>query len=136
MTSEREHGVLSVDRLRELMLDAQRTAYLDGLDHQHLHRDMWAVKGHYFTAYYNWPYTFGLLFGIGLYAEFERDPDRFRLGYDDLLSATGLGDAAELAARFGIDVRDVAFWTASLDVLRGRIDEFCALAANAPHSVA
>jgi oligoendopeptidase F len=91
---------------------------------------MWAVKGHYFTAYYNWPYTFGLLFGIGLYAEFERDPERFRLGYDDLLSATGLGEAAELAARFGIDVRSVDFWTASLDVLRARIDEFCALATR------
>jgi oligoendopeptidase F len=130
LSTERERGVLSVDRLRELMLDAQRAAYLDGLDHRHLHRDMWAVKGHYFTAYYNWPYTFGLLFGIGLYAEFERDPERFRLGYDDLLSATGLGEAAELAARFGIDVRSLDFWTASLDVLRGRIDEFCALASD------
>ncbi len=136
LSEERERGVLPVDRLRELMLDAQRTAYRDGLDHRHLHRDMWAVKGHYFTAYYNWPYTFGLLFGIGLYAEFERDAERFRLGYDDLLSATGLGEAAELAARFGIDVRSVAFWTSSLDVLRGRIDEFVALATGNVDSTA
>ena len=92
---------------------------------------MWAVKGHYYTAFYNWPYTFGLLFGIGLYAEYERDPERFRLGYDDLLSATGLAEAAELAARFDIDVRDVGFWTASLDVLRARIAELEALAAPA-----
>ncbi|MCU1351918.1 MAG: peptidase family protein [Acidimicrobiales bacterium] len=130
MTAERERGVLSVDRLRELMLDAQAEAYGDGVDPAHRHRDMWAVKGHYYTAYYNWPYTFGLLFGIGLYAEFERDPDRFRLGYDDLLSATGLAEGAELAGRFGIDIRDVAFWTASLDVLRARIDELVALAAG------
>ncbi|MGN6693442.1 MAG: M3 family oligoendopeptidase [Aquihabitans sp.] len=124
LSSEREQGVLSVDRLRELMLDAQAEAYGDGVDPQWRHRDMWAVKGHYFTAYYNWPYTFGLLFGIGLYAEFQRDPDRFRAGYDDLLSATGLGDAATLAARFGIDVADRAFWAASLQVLTERIDEF------------
>ncbi len=129
LSSERERGVLSVDRLRELMLDAQAATYGPGVDPAHRHRDMWAVKGHYFTAYYNWPYTFGLLFGIGLYAEFQRDPDRFRAGYDDLLSATGLGDAATLAARFGIDVADVAFWTASLDVLTARIDEFVAAAA-------
>jgi len=128
LSSERANGVLSVDRLCELMTDAQRTAYGDGLDHDHLHPYMWAVKGHYYTAYYNWPYTFGLLFGIGLYAEFQRDPERFRLGYDDLLSATGLGDADELAARFDIDIRSVDFWTASLDVVRDRIDEFCALA--------
>lgn len=132
LSAEREQGVLSVDRLRTLMLDAQAATYGDGVDPAHRHPDMWAVKGHYFTAYYNWPYTFGLLFGIGLYAAFRRDPERFRDGYDDLLSATGLGDAASLAARFGIDVRDTAFWTSSLDVLRGRIDEFVAAAEERP----
>jgi hypothetical protein len=45
---------------------------------------MWAVKGHYFTPFYNWPYTFGLLFGIGLYARYVDDPEAFRAGYDDL----------------------------------------------------
>ncbi len=129
MITERERGVVPVARLCELMVEAQRSTYLDGLDHDHLHPYMWAVKGHYFTAYYNWPYCFGLLFGIGLYAEYQRDPERFRVGYDDLLSATGLGDAAELAARFGIDIDSVAFWAASLDVLRARIDDFVALAA-------
>ena len=130
LSSERARGVLSVDRLRELMLEAQVSAYGDGLDPRHLHRDMWAVKGHYYTAYYNWPYTYGLLFGIGLYAEFQADPERFRAGYDDLLSATGLGDAATLAARFGIDVEDTAFWAASLEVLTSRIDEFEAAASD------
>ena len=100
------------------MTSAQRETYGDGLD-EHLHPDMWAVKPHYYgAAFYNWPYTYGLLFGIGLYAQFVEDPDRFRAGYDDLLSATGLGTAAELASRFGIDVADEAFWVASLDVLR------------------
>ena len=77
--------------------------------------------------FYNWPYTFGLLFGIGLYARYLEDPDSFRDGYDHLLSSTGLGDAASLGARFGIDVRDQAFWASSLDVLRGRIDELVRL---------
>lgn len=116
---------LSVAELREHMTSAQQEAYGSGLRPDALHHDMWAVKPHYYsTAFYNWPYTFGLLFGLGLYARFEDDPDRFRSGYDDLLSATGLGTAAALAARFGIDVGDEAFWTASLDVLRRRIDDF------------
>ena len=120
---------LSVRELCELMLDAQRTAYGDGLDQDVLHPYMWAVKPHYYgSSFYNWPYTYGLLFGIGLYARFLQDPERFRAGYDDLLSSTGLGSAADLAARFGIDVRSVGFWTDSLDVLRGRIDEFERLA--------
>ncbi|HEX5265972.1 MAG TPA: M3 family oligoendopeptidase [Acidimicrobiales bacterium] len=127
----RRDRTLSADQLCELMLAAQREAYGDGLDHQHLHPWMWAVKPHYYsTHFYNWPYTFGLLFGLGLFAAYRRDPERFRAGYDDLLSSTGLGEAADLAARFGIDVRDRAFWASSLDVLSGRIGAFCDQAAS------
>ncbi len=54
--------------LCDLMTEAQLATYGDGLDPNVLHPYMWAVKPHYYgTAYYyNWPYTFGLLFGIGL----------------------------------------------------------------------
>lgn len=125
----RARGPLAVAELNELMLDAQDASYGEGLDPAARHPYMWAAKPHYYgSSFYNWPYTFGLLFGIGLYARYQEDPERFRAGYDDLLSSTGLGDAAALGARFGIDVADEAFWTASLDVIRRRIDEFCALA--------
>ena len=122
---QRADRTLSVSELCDFMTDAQLATYGDGLDPDALHPYMWAVKPHYYgMAYYNWPYTFGLLFGIGLYARYMADPEQFRLGYDDLLSATGLGQASELAARFGIDVRDEAFWTDSLDVIRGRIADY------------
>ena len=128
---QRAGRALSVAELRELMTGAQREAYGPALDPGALHPDMWAVKPHYYaTAFYNWPYCYGLLFGIGLYARYREDPDWFRAGYDDLLSATGLGTAAELAARFDMDVADEAFWTASLDVLRARIDDFEALSTG------
>jgi pepF/M3 family oligoendopeptidase len=124
----RTQRAMSVHELNEAMTQAQLATYGDGLDASALHPYMWAVKPHYYaTAFYNWPYTFGLLFGIGLYARYTADPERFRLGYDDLLSATGLGDAAELAARFGIDIRDETFWSDSLDVIRKRIERFTAL---------
>jgi oligoendopeptidase F len=119
---------MSVQELNDAMTDAQLATYADGLDRDALHPYMWAVKPHYYaTAFYNWPYTFGLLFGIGLYARYTADPERFRLGYDDLLSATGLADAAELAGRFGIDIRDEGFWSDSLEVVRKRIERFTAL---------
>src|SRR4051812_24059429 len=128
----RAHRTLSIAELNDLMLDSQRRAYGDGLDPDVLHPYMWAVKPHYYsTSYYNWPYTFGLLFGIGLYACYQQDPAGFRSGYDDLLASTGLGSAAELAERFGIDVRSTGFWNASLDVLRGRIDEYAGLVETA-----
>lgn len=125
--SKRKERELSIDELSALMLDAQRQTYGDALDPQKLHPFMWAVKGHYYStglSFYNFPYMFGLLFGLGLYAQYQQDPDKFRLGYDDLLSSTGLGDAAELAARFGIEIQEPAFWRASLDVVRGDIDRF------------
>jgi pepF/M3 family oligoendopeptidase len=124
----RAERAMSVHELNAAMTGAQLATYGDGLDPGALHPYMWAVKPHYYaTAFYNWPYTFGLLFGIGLYARYTADPDRFRLGYDDLLAATGLADAAELAGRFGIDIRDESFWSDSLDVIRQRIERFASL---------
>jgi len=123
---------LSVGELNALMLEAQRETYGDGLDPATLHPYMWAMKPHYYSAarsFYNWPYTFGLLFGLGLYAHYRKDPQSFRAGYDDLLASTGLESAAELASRFGIDVRAEAFWRASLDVIREQVRAFETLTA-------
>lgn len=128
--TERE---LSVDEFCALMTQSQRDTYGDGLDGAALHPYMWAVKSHYYSpaqSFYNFPYMFGLLFGLGLYARYQADPDEFRAGYDELLSSSGEADAATLAARFGIDTRSPAFWRASLDVIRSDIATFEALVAR------
>ena len=127
---QRRRRELSIQELNELMLDAQRRTYGDGLDQQTLHPYMWAAKPHYYStgrSFYNFPYMFGLLFGLGLYARYQEDPERFRAGYDELLSSTGMASAPDLAARFGIDLRTPAFWHASLDIVRADIDRFEAL---------
>ena len=119
---------LSIAELNALMLDAQRQTYGDGLEEGTLHAYMWAAKPHYYSStFYNFPYLFGLLFGLGLYARYQSDPEGFKAVYDDLLSSTGLGDAADLAGRFGIDIRSVDFWRSSLDVVRKDIERFEAL---------
>ncbi|HZR40841.1 MAG TPA: M3 family oligoendopeptidase [Ktedonobacteraceae bacterium] len=124
---KRQRRELSVDEFNNLMLEAQCETYGDGLDEQVLHPYMWAVKQHYYSTgrlYYNYPYMFGLLFGLGLYARYQQDPEAFKQGYDDLLASTGLADAATLAARFGIDLHAEAFWQSSLDIIRRDIDRF------------
>lgn len=123
----RQARELSVDEFNELMLRAEVETYGDGLDPDRLHPYMWAVKSHYYSAglsYYNFPYMFGLLFGLGLYARYRHNPDVFRGGYDELLSSTGMADAATLAARFGIDTRSPDFWRASLAMIREEIERF------------
>lgn len=127
---KRRQRDLSIDEFNSIMLDAQRQTYGDGLDQNVLHPFMWAAKSHYYgPVFYNFPYMFGLLFGLGLYARYQAEPDTFRAGYDDLLSSTGMGDAAELASRFGIDIRSADFWRASLDVIKADIDRFESLVA-------
>lgn len=124
---KRKQRELSIDEINALMLQAQRETYGDGLDEATLHPYMWAVKQHYYStgrSFYNYPYMFGLLFGLGLYAQYQQDPEKFKQGYDHLLSSTGLADAATLASSFGIDLRSEAFWNASLDIIRQDIDLF------------
>lgn len=124
---QRRQRDLSIDELCSLMLAAQRETYGDGLDQATLHPYMWAMKPHYYSAgrsFYNFPYMFGLLFGLGLYAQYQSDPDRFRARYDELLSSTGLADAATLARSFGIDIRAPTFWRSSLDVVRAEVAQF------------
>ena len=123
----RDARELSIDELNEIMLDAQRETYGDGLDMNVLQPYMWAVKGHYYSSgrsFYNYPYMFGQLFALGLYAQYQADPNRFRASYDDLLMSTGLADAATLANRFGIDIQTPEFWRSSLDIIRADIDRF------------
>lgn len=121
---------LSPTELCEIMKQAQLDTYGDGLDANALHPYMWAAKPHYYSymAFYNFPYMFGLLFALGLYKVYESEPSGFHARYDDLLSSTGLFPAAELTDRFGIDIRDKAFWAGSLDVIRDDIKEYVELA--------
>ncbi|MDE2127436.1 MAG: M3 family oligoendopeptidase [Armatimonadetes bacterium] len=114
---------LTVTELCDLMTECQRAAYDSAVDP--LHPWMWAVKGHYYgPTFYNYPYTYGLLFGLGLYSLYRNSSDTFKPQYDDLLASTGTADAVSLAARFGIDVTSTSFWRASLDIIRGQIAEF------------
>ena len=131
--ARRQRGTLGGGELNELMLQAQADAYGDGIDLDTRHPHMWILKPHYYGShFYNWPYTYGLLFGLGLYARYQADPERFRIGYDELLSRAGMDTAEQLGEAFGLDVTDIEFWTASLDVCRNRITQYAELAAELP----
>ena len=126
----RENGFMFPDRLCELMLEAQKKAYGDGLDHNFMHPYMWACKSHYYSGYfsfYNFPYAFGGLFARGLYAKYLEDGPSFVPLYKKLLKATGTTTVEGAAAVAGIDLTDKNFWRASLQILADEIDEFIEL---------
>ncbi len=98
----RQERELSIDELKALMIEAQRQTYGDGIDPSTYHPFLWAGVPHFYIPdqpFYNFPYTFGWLFALGLYARYQRDPDTFRVQFDELLSSTGLADPATLAER-------------------------------------
>jgi pepF/M3 family oligoendopeptidase len=126
----RAKAELSADDFCEVMLRAQRATYGDGLDERHLHPYMWAWKGHYYRptlSFYNYPYAFGLLFGLGLYAIYQERGAAFLSEYDGLLSSTGEATATDLAARFDIDIRRPEFWRSSLKAIEVRVERYEAL---------
>ena len=126
----RAQAELSADDFCEIMLRCQTQTYGDGLDARHRHKYMWAWKPHYYypeLSFYNYPYAFGLLFGIGLYALYQQRGAAFVPDYEALLANTGEATAADLAARFGINLRQPAFWAGSLQVIEKRIERYLEL---------
>ncbi len=127
VVKRRADHVMSPAELCDIMLDAQKKTYGDGLDENCMHKYMWACKSHYYSTglhFYNFPYAFGLLFGLGVFALYQEKGEAFLPMYDKLLEATSSGDVREVAATVGIDVADVNFWRKSIDVIVKRIDEF------------
>ena len=124
--------VLSPDRMCELMLIAQKSAYGDGLDHNVLHPYMWLCKGHYYSgglSFYNYPYAFGGLFARGLYAKYKKEGKPFVDTYKAMLRATSITDVEECALIAGVDLTDPDFWRTGLKSISDRIDELCDLLA-------
>ncbi|UCG23862.1 MAG: M3 family oligoendopeptidase [Chloroflexota bacterium] len=130
----RAEAELSANDYCEIMTRCQRETYGDGLDGNYLHPYMWAWKPHYYGpdfSFYNFPYAFGLLFGLGLYGIYQgagrQGQQEFLAQYDSLLASTGEATPDDLARRFGIDLRQPAFWQAGLKVIEDRIDRYIAL---------
>ena len=131
VVERRKDAALSPRELCQIMLDAQKQTYGDGLDPDCMHPYMWACKSHYYSTgvhFYNFPYAFGQLFGAGVYAQYRREGPDFVKKYNQLLRSCGSGMVADVAASVGIDVRSVDFWRESLNVYVKEIDEFIALA--------
>jgi pepF/M3 family oligoendopeptidase len=126
----RLYTIFDENELKELMIKAQKETYGDGLDENYLHPYMWACKPHYYSgglSYYNFPYTFGLLFAKGLYAKYLEDKESFVGMYDNLLRSTGKMMVEDAAILAGIDVTKKEFWASSLELLKQDIEQFLKL---------
>lgn len=123
---ERRHGLVSVERLNELMVAAQKEAYLDALAEYHPH--FWASKLHFYITevpFYNFPYTFGFLFSSGIYAAALKEGAAFEDRYVALLRDTGRMNVEELARKhLGADLTQPQFWQSAVDLSLKDVEEF------------
>lgn len=119
---------LMAEDCKELMLEAQKKAYGEGLDSEYLHPYMWACKNHYYNSnrsFYNFPYAFGKLFALGLYDKFLQEGEAFVPKYKKMLAATPCCTIEEAGAMVGIDLTSVDFWKKSLSMIAENVEEFC-----------
>ncbi len=130
--AERRRGVLSVDKLKELMVSAQRRAFPDLLDESGYHPLFWASKLHFYIAgqpFYNWPYTFGYLFAGGVYDRAQKEGSTFADKYRALLADTGSMTTEDVAMKhLAVDLTGEDFWTDAVNRSLADIDEFVKLA--------
>ena len=113
----RKEGEVTPDDFSRMMLQAQEDTYGDALGTKHEY--MWAVKGHYYNegfSFYNYPYAFGQLFALGLFASKDSVKD-FPKHYREVLSMTGRFEAKDVAAAAGCDIEDKEFWKKGISVI-------------------
>jgi oligoendopeptidase F len=129
---ERAEGELSVGRLQELMLEAQSRAYGEAVFPDERDPWFWASKLHFYTAkvtFYNFPYTFGYLFSMGLFARARKEGAEFLDRYRALLRRTGSEPAEEVARQgLGVDLGRPDFWNECIALVEADCRAFEALA--------
>lgn len=128
----RPSGPVGPDELCAVMRDAWAEWYGDALSEYD--QWYWASKLHFHktaVSFYNYPYSFGYLFSLGVYARRPELGDRFHDAYVALLRDTGRMEVEELAARhLGVDLTKPDFWRSSVAIVERKVERFEDLARH------
>ncbi|KGP72346.1 M3 family oligoendopeptidase [Pontibacillus yanchengensis] len=129
---ERTKGPVSVEKLKQLTEDAQKEAYCESLEEYSPY--YWASKLHFHITevpFYNFPYTFGYLFSLGIYAKALNSGSDFEEQYISLLQDTGRMSVEDLAKKhLNVDLTEEAFWESAIEICVNDVEEFLSLTEN------
>ncbi|MGD6853707.1 M3 family oligoendopeptidase [Bacillus infantis] len=124
--NERKNGMVSGGRLNELMLNAQKEAYANALDEYH--PSFWSSKLHFYITgvpFYNFPYTFGYLFSLGIYAIALEEGKGYEEKYISLLKDTASMTVEDLAMKhLNADLTKPDFWEKAVKLCMDDVEEF------------
>jgi len=122
----RAERTLTPDEFSELMNKSWQRAYGNTLSE--MNRMFWCSKLHFHisgTSFYNFPYTFGYLFALGVYAQRKRQGKEFYANYVNLLRDTGRMSAEDLAREYlGVELSEPRFWQDSIAIVRRQCGAF------------
>jgi len=126
LVEARKERTIPPKELKAMMSDAWKTWYGDSLTE---YDDMfWASKLHFSISelgFYNYPYLFGYLFSLGIYALKDKMGDDFNELYITILRDTGSMTAEELIRKhIDKNIEEKEFWQGSLDIVDKAVSRF------------
>lgn len=120
---------VTVPETKELMIASQKYWYENTLSEQD--EMFWASKLHFSMAgrsFYNYPYLFGYLFSLGIYAKKDSLGADFHARYVELLRDTGRMSAEDLVIKhFNEDITKKDFWLKSIRIVEDSVQKFKSL---------
>jgi oligoendopeptidase F len=126
LVEARKQGFVVADQLKQMMVESWGHWYEDSLSEYD--PMFWASKLHFSISslgFYNYPYLFGYLFSLGIYAQKDHYGDRFNQLYIDILRDTGRMSAeAVVQQHLQQDIRQPEFWLASLKTVEDSVIAF------------
>ena len=115
---------LSADDFCSLWLDRREELYGDSVAFLPEERWFWSVIPHFIhTRFYCYAYTFGALFVLALFNQFQREGDAFKPKYRALLAAGDSDWPENQIKRVGLDFHDKSFWQGGFKVVQTMLDE-------------
>ena len=126
LVETRQENFVTADAMKAMMRESWQLWYEDSLAE---YDDMfWASKLHFSISgfgFYNYPYLFGYLFSLGIYAQKEQAGGDFEEKYLDLLRDTGSMTAETLVQKhLGQDISTPQFWLDSIGIVERSLQQF------------
>lgn len=126
---EREEGIVSAARLNEIMRASIDESYEGSFENASLYS--WAWTPHFYitkSPFYNFPYTFGYLFSLNLYARAKETGKAFEKDYLALLQDSGRMNIEDLVMKhLGEDISSEEFWEKGMKLAAADVIEFTSL---------
>ncbi|WP_067726792.1 M3 family oligoendopeptidase [Oceanobacillus damuensis] len=129
---ERKQGFVTPSRLNTLMKEAINEAYNGSLGNASAYSWVWTP--HYYitkSPFYNFPYTFGYLFSLCIYAKAKEKGKEFEREYLALLRDSGRMSTENLVMKYlEEDITSELFWEKGLRLCIKDVKEFIRLTEN------